>query len=319
MSSVRIQDDPNAPAPVQYSLNMEVVVLVENANRDESLICWICRGQFGAPFPEEGDNFIVDCCNCGDYKISKSLRASRLMLPDLERYRFSFWQMQQQLERRQLPILNSYTIDGILAGLPNPPEHAKPGILLRSLSLLHPKPGKTFTIDTFRQWSLAAARDMDEMAFHVRTLVDRGDLKQRAGPDLQITGPGWARIGQMSPPTAGFSRSDSHTSAVLTATASKVGTEVASHGQLGGITAHTVNVSSPPLPEGTCVEVRSSQYPTISLSRIIERSNADAPRWWEASSLLRVRPLPWPVSSLPIGFVRDKFRSGAVDIKTSGH
>jgi hypothetical protein len=53
---------------------MEVVVLVENANRDESLICWICRGQFGAPFPEEGDNFIVDCCNCGqDQQIASSL------------------------------------------------------------------------------------------------------------------------------------------------------------------------------------------------------------------------------------------------------
>jgi hypothetical protein len=230
---------------------MEVVVLLENANRDESRICWICRGEFGAPFAEEGDNFVVDCCNCGDYKISKSLRASRLMLPDSERYRFSFWGKQQQLERRQPPILNSYTIDGVIAGLPDPPEHAKPDILLRSLSLLHPKSGKTFTIDTFRQWSLAAARDMDELGFHVRTLVDRGDLKQRAGPDFQITGPGWARIGQMSPPTVGVSKPDSQVSAVVTTTASTVGTEVASHGQLGGITAHTVNVSSSGPPVGT--------------------------------------------------------------------
>jgi transposase-like protein len=58
---------------------------------------------------------------------------------------------------------------------------------------------------------------------------------------------------------------------------------------------------------------------TVSLSRIIERSNADAPRWWEASSLSGMRPLPWPVSSLPIGYARDNSRSGAVDISTSGH
>jgi hypothetical protein len=230
-------------------LNMEVVILVENANRDESRICWICRGQFAMPFLEEGDTFVVDCCNCGDYKISKSLRASRLTLPDSERYRFSFWGKQQQLEKREPPVLSSYTIDGILAGLPDPTEHGKPDILLRSLSLLHPKPSKTFTIDTFRQWSLAAARDMDELAFHVRTLVDRGDLKQRAGPDFQITGPGWARIGQMSPPTGGIPKPDPHVSAVLTATALTVGTQVASHGQVGGITAHTVNVGSPPPPE----------------------------------------------------------------------
>lgn len=229
---------------------MEVVVLVENANKDESRICWVCRGEFAAPFPEEGDNFVVDCCNCGDYRISKSLRSSRLNLPDLERYRFSFWQKQQQLEKREPPILNSYTIEGILAGLPDPPEHAKPNILLRSLSLLHPKASKTFTIDTFRQWSLAAARDMDELAFHVRTLVDRGDLKQRAGPDFQITGVGWARIGQMPSPTQGIPKPDPPVAAPLTATAATIGTQVTSHGQVGGITAQTVNVNSSPPPEG---------------------------------------------------------------------
>jgi hypothetical protein len=47
------------------------------------------------------------------------------------------------------------------------------------------------------------------------------------------------------------SRPDPHVSAVLTANVSTVGTEVATHGQIGGITAHTVNVSSPQPPEGT--------------------------------------------------------------------
>ena len=56
---------------------------------------------------------------------------------------------------------------------------------------------------------------------------------------------------------------------------------------------------------------------TISLSRIIERSNADAPPW-EASSLSGAQPLPWPESSLPIGFARGNSCSGAVDIGISG-
>jgi hypothetical protein len=142
---------------------MEVAGLLDNANRNVSRVCWICRGEFGALSAEEGDQQIAS---------SLTINAARLGTLSIQ-----FWGKQQQLERQQPPILNSNTIDGVLAGLPNPPEHGKPDILLRSLSLLHAKSGKIFTIDTFRQWSLAAARDMDELAFHVRTLVDRGDLK----------------------------------------------------------------------------------------------------------------------------------------------
>jgi transposase-like protein len=75
-------------------------------------------------------------------------------------------------------------------------------------------------------------------------------------------------------------------------------------------------------PKWKYVEVRSNQYVNNiiePLNRIIERSNADAARWWGASSRSGVRPLPWPVSNLPIGYARDNSRLGAVDIKTSGH
>jgi hypothetical protein len=124
---------------------------LKSGNKDESCICWICRGEFSTPFPEEGDNFVVDCCNCGDYKISKSLRASQFPMADTERCRFSFWGKQQQLEKREPPLLNSYTIDAITARLPKPTASEKPDILLRSLSLLHTEPGKTFTMDRFRE------------------------------------------------------------------------------------------------------------------------------------------------------------------------
>ena len=72
-------------------------------------------------------------------------------------------------------------------------------------------------------------------------------------------------------------------------------------------------------PKWKYVEVRSNQYLNNLIEQIIERSNADAPRWWEASSLSGVRPLPWPASNLLIGYARDNSRLGRVDIKTSGH
>jgi hypothetical protein len=216
---------------------MEVEILKRKANMDESRICWICRGEFLNPFPDDGDNIVVDCCNCGDYKISKSLRASRFPLADSERYRFSFWGKQRQLEKRGVFLLNSYTIDDIVAGLPRPPVHDKPDILLRSFSLLHPEPGKTFKIDGYRQYSLAAASDDRELSFHIRTLVERDDLKQRPGPDFQITGKGWTRIGRMSASTAG--------NTMPVADELATGNNIISHGQSGGITGQTVNVMLP--------------------------------------------------------------------------
>jgi transposase-like protein len=68
-------------------------------------------------------------------------------------------------------------------------------------------------------------------------------------------------------------------------------------------------------PKWKYVEVRSNQY----LNNLIERSNADAPRWWEASSLSGVRPLRWPASTLPVGYARDNSRLGAANITISGH
>ena len=108
-------------------------------------------------------------------------------------------------------------------------------MLLRFLSLLHPELGKAF--DTYRQYSLAAARDMDELAFHVKTLVERRDLKQRSGPDFQITGEGWTRIGRMPVSKA---ENPEPISDVVTALA--VGDHTISDGQPGGI---TVKIATP--------------------------------------------------------------------------
>ncbi len=87
-------------------------------------------------------------------------------------------------------------------------------------------------------------------------------------------------------------------------------------GHLQSLTAHWLLRRED--PKWKYVEVRSNQYLNNLMSRIIERSYADVPRWEEASSPSGVRTLPWPASNLPIGYARDNSRSGAVDIRTSG-
>jgi hypothetical protein len=240
---------------------MKVETLVQK-DTDKSRVCWICAGEFQTPFPVQGDNIVVDCCNCGDYKISGSLRATRFPLPDDQRYRFSYWSKQQQLERREPPNLNAHTIDSILKGLPDPPAYEKADILLRSLSLIHPRPGEIFKIDGYRQWSLAAARDDGELSFHLKALVNRGLLKQRPGPDYQITDVGWSRIGELASIIGKELRPASLEPGERTLSVLPVETKVTSHGQVGGITAHTVNVNSSLSP----------QQPTPPESTA---------RWWE--------------------------------------
>jgi nucleoside 2-deoxyribosyltransferase len=170
---------------------------------DESRFCWICRGEFVAPCPESNDIATIDCRTCGLYTISGSLRASNFPLPDGERYRFSFWCKQRQLEHREPATLTAHSVGAITAQLPNPPTHAKADLLLRSLTLLYPTPGALFRIDTWRERSLAccATEVEDEMSFFIRLLVDRKYLAEdpHSSPGrFSITGNGWERAAKLA-------------------------------------------------------------------------------------------------------------------------
>lgn len=173
---------------------------------DPSHVCWICRGQFAQPFPKTHGTIQVDCSTCGNYGISGSLRATTFPLPDNERYRFSYWCKQRELEGRAPPLLNSSTIAAIVAELPNPPTHAKADALLRSLTLMHPVPGSEFKLDTLRQYPLAAARDDREMQFHINRLVARKYLQTPPGSEYCITGEGWERAAEIAATSASASK-----------------------------------------------------------------------------------------------------------------
>src|ERR1700689_2946343 len=115
--------------------------------------CWICKGTFQKSFPVTGDAVTVDCGTCGPYSISLSKYLSNFPLPDSERYRLSFWNKQRELEGRDPVRLDSTSLGAILASLPDPPAHTKPGILLLSLTRQFPEPGRHFKLDEFRQYT----------------------------------------------------------------------------------------------------------------------------------------------------------------------
>lgn len=143
--------------------------------------CWICGGKFAQPWPTGGDTVAVDCGACGPYQISLSKYFSQFPLPDSERYRLSYWNKQRQLEGRDPVRIDSATVDSILAALPNPATHTKPDLLLLSLARRFPRPGERFEIDGDRQYSLACARNREELAYFLLGLVERGDLYNQSG------------------------------------------------------------------------------------------------------------------------------------------
>jgi hypothetical protein len=164
---------------------------------DLTRYCWVCGGTFAEPFPSAGDIVEVDCRTCGQYVVTKSLLASEFPLANSERYRFSFWLKRRQLEGRPPAPLAANHMASIIAQLPNPATHEKADILLVSLTLLHPEPGKFFKVDYLRERSLACARDDTECNYFIRSLLDRRDLSTQP-PGLLITPSGWDRAAALS-------------------------------------------------------------------------------------------------------------------------
>lgn len=156
--------------------------------------CWICNGAFADPFPVRGDTVEIDCTTCGQYVITGSIYASRFPLPDSERFRFSYWNKMRQLEGREPLRIDSTSLSVILPTLPNPPTHEKSKILLLSLTRLHPIPGQRFQIDAFREYSLACARDLNELQFYARGLIQDAYLESNpkvSNTPYLITHAGW--------------------------------------------------------------------------------------------------------------------------------
>ena len=167
-----------------------------NATRE----CWICLGKFGEDMPAVGDSYRISCTSCGTYLISASLHASIFPLPDGERYLFSYWCKQREIDGREPPVITSNSVDSIVAQLANPRPSSKADLLLISLSKLYPVAGLEIPpLDVFRHYSLACCRDGRELSFFYSALAHR-HLVQGSTLDgrFQITQAGWDRVEALS-------------------------------------------------------------------------------------------------------------------------
>lgn len=163
--------------------------------------CWICAGEFAQPWPREGEWIVLDCRACGEYRISGTLYATAFPLPDSERYRVSFRLKRATLEGRRPPDLTAHTFPALIAALPTLRTHEKAGLLIVSLALAHPDPGKYIRFDEVRDYSLAGAKNSDEARFFVGALVKNGSLQSTVNGYL-ITPHGWseaARLAEVEP------------------------------------------------------------------------------------------------------------------------
>lgn len=163
--------------------------------------CWICEAEFANSWPREVDWIVVDCRVCGKYRISETLYATAFPLPDSERYRVSFRLKRATLEGRKPPDLTAHTFPALSAGLPTPRTHEKTGLLIVSLALAHPAPGEYFPFDEVREYSLAGAKNSDEVRFFIDALKSNGCLKSTPSGFL-ITPHGWseaARLAEVEP------------------------------------------------------------------------------------------------------------------------
>jgi hypothetical protein len=167
-----------------------------NATRE----CWICQGRFGEDMPSVGDSYRISCTTCGTYLISASLHVAAFPMADSERYRFSYWCKQRELDHREPPVITSNTIGSIVAQLEDPRPSSKADLLLLSLSKLYPIAGRELPrLDVGRQYSLACCRDGSELSFFHSALADRG-LTHGSTLDgrFQITPAGWDHVESLS-------------------------------------------------------------------------------------------------------------------------
>jgi hypothetical protein len=113
-----------------------------------------------------------------------------------ERYRFSYWCKQRELDGREPAVITSNTVGAVIAQLEDPRPSSKGDLLLVSLSKLHPVAGTDIPpLDVFRHYSLACCRDGRELSYFYSALANRG-LIQGSTLDggFQITPAGWYHL-----------------------------------------------------------------------------------------------------------------------------
>lgn len=136
-----------------------------------------------------------ECDVCGVFGISTELHADGNPLRPRERYRLSHWIKQRSLNGQDAPRFITQTeVREVLDSLPTYDTTEKPDLLLASLCAATPIPGRSFTSDPARSYSMACARDKEEFHFYFLGLLSAGLIRELGLSNFEITQAGWVRL-----------------------------------------------------------------------------------------------------------------------------
>ena len=171
-----------------------------------SMSCPVCKVKGAqALLSDGGERITVECSRCGKFTITRTAAAmaeSRNLGPKL-----SAWIRDHTEDKRDLPEINSRNIDTIESTLPDYTVPQKQLLLLRAIARRSDFPGRTVRLLPDYDFPLAWASNDTEFQFYVRTLEDRGLVRDpepeaRTISDtdvpLQITSSGWEYLDEQS-------------------------------------------------------------------------------------------------------------------------
>lgn len=131
--------------------------------------CWICT-EAANTSDIASDMILVVCRRCGEYTISGSLAASASTLRSPEQARLSGWCRHRKIHNHAAPKFTEYSLQAVLAALPNPTPTQRADYLLVGLAALHPTPGEAITYDLSYDYSMAYAKTPAEGRLHLAAL-----------------------------------------------------------------------------------------------------------------------------------------------------
>ena len=172
----------------------------------ESGECPICKlKDLETSLHDAGEEISIDCPRCGKFTITKTAVATvgrKNLGPN-----FSAWIRDHTESKREPPKIHSRNIETIESTLPDYTVPQKQLLLLRAIARRSDFPGKTVGLIPDHDFPLAWAANDDELQFYIRSLEDRGFVRDPE-PDarsigdidipVQITSKGWEFLDEQS-------------------------------------------------------------------------------------------------------------------------
>lgn len=172
--------------------------------QDVVIPCPVCKlaDQPGTEWDAQ-ERLTMECERCGRFTITATAvrKAEKKNLSPL----LAAWLREQADAGREVPEINSKNIDTILESLPTYSASQKQLLLLRAIAKRSAYPGKTVRLLPAFDYPLAWALHQNEFEFYIRTLEERGLVRQtdtdtRSISDLdfavEVTSDGWELLDQ---------------------------------------------------------------------------------------------------------------------------